>query len=285
MFQPENPVEISANTKLTFRENIKGRVNNDADEIRKQIRKNIRRPLPQLNLFPPNDYKVALLCGGPSLKGSLPDIKRLVKRQGYKIATVNGTYQWALDNKLKPSVFAMLDSRECNARFLSTPVDGCKYVIASHCHPSVFDMVKDNEVYVWHTASERDMPLLDKYYFKRWVRVPGGSTIGSRMIFMLYLLGVRTIRVYGMDCCYAGNDHHAYTQPENDSERVYTAKVGRRKFKAAVWMIAQLDEFLQMAPQYPPDLNISFEGDGLLQYVVQETVSRGRIPRISYMEN
>ena len=78
-----------------FRDNYTGKVNVEPEQIRKQIRANIRRGLPQLMACPENDYKVALLCGGPSLNDAI--IPR-----GYKIATCNGTYQWALDRGYTP---------------------------------------------------------------------------------------------------------------------------------------------------------------------------------------
>ena len=78
-----------------------------------------------------------------------------------------------------------------------------------------------------------------------------------------------------------GAVHHAYPQKENDGQKTVTVTVGRRKFKSTVWMMAQLDEMLQIAGNFPPDLKVSFEGDGLLQYVINETVKRGKVPPIT----
>ena len=266
--------------KSTFRNTFKGGLNVTHDELFKQIRTNIRRPLPQVQQHPPNDYKVVLLCGGPSLNDSTPTLRRLV-RSGYKIACVNNTYNWALEHKFVPSVYAQLDAREHNTRFVSKPVDGCRYLLMSQVHPDLFDMLEGYDVRIWHSVNKKEKQLLDTYYMKRWRSVHGGSTIGSRSIFLLYLLGMRTVRVFGMDSCFASGQHHAYEQPENDKDELITVTVGRRKFQTTVWMVAQLDEMLQLASQVPSDFKLSFEGDGLLQYIITETARRGKTPRIT----
>ncbi len=94
-------------------------------------------------------------------------------------------------------------------------------------------------------------------------------------------MGIRHLKIFGMDGCLKREKHHAYDQPENDAGRIFTIRVGRRKFRTHTWMAAQLDDFLQIAPLIPEDLKFSIEGDGLLAYIVSETTKRGRLPRIT----
>jgi hypothetical protein len=49
-------------------------------------------------------------------------------------------------------------------------------------------------------------------------------------------------------------------------------------------MVAQMDDFLMMAPHIPDDLEFSIEGDGMLAYLVRETTKRGKVPPIKMME-
>ncbi len=121
--------------KRTFRDTVEGTVNAPHDDIVRNIGTNIRRQLPQVQLYPPNKYKVALLLGGPSLaKAEIP--------KGYRIATVNGTHDWALERGLRPSIHMMLDARPFNARFVEHPQDYCRYLINAQCDPSVFDALE-----------------------------------------------------------------------------------------------------------------------------------------------
>lgn len=269
----------------SFREAFRGRVNVPHETIYRNIRRNIRRQLSQLQAYPPNDYKILLLCGGPSLAEEERRIIRLYKR-GWKIATVNGTHRWALERGMKPSVHMMLDARSFNVEFVQNAVPTCKYLICSQCDPWVYGSLIEQgiEPIIWHGANpdEPDAKILNRYYRKRWQPVFGGSSIGTKAMGILYLLGVRSIRIFGMDSSLKRSKHHAYPQSENDAPAAaaQTVQVGRRRFKSYVWMLAQLDDFLQMAPSIPDDLNWSLEGDGLLQYVVSETRRTRKPPDI-----
>lgn len=256
-----------------FRENFNGRVNLDHDKIYANIRTNIRRPLPQLERHVPNKYKVALLCSGPSLSNA-------VIPRGYKIATVNGTHDWALDRGLKPSVFMMLDARPHNVRFVQRPIETCRYVLHSQVDPSVFDALDGYDVRIFHGAAAPEKKILDKYYMKRWLQVPGGGTVGTRAIGVLYTLGIRKILIFGMDGCLKRGVHHAFPQKENDFDAIRTIRVGRRRFQTHMWMISQADDLMQMIPHLPDDLELGFEGDGLITHLVKETYRRGKPPRI-----
>jgi hypothetical protein len=265
----------------TFREAFPARVNETHERIHSNVLQNIKRQLPQLQAYPPNDYKVALLLGGPSLaQAKIP--------RGYKIATANNTHGWALERGLKPSVHMMLDARQFNARFVADPVSSCRYLINAQCHPDVFDALEGHDVHIWTGASQnsksREATIYRRYFNGRWQGVMGGCTIGTRAIGLLYLIGVRHLRIYGMDGCLVRKAHHAYSQPENNAGQTYTIKIGRRQFKAHTWMVAQMDDFLMMAPHIPDDLEFSIEGDGMLAYLVRETTKRGKVPPIKMME-
>lgn len=276
MFRNGNSESQGDKKPGTFRKAFKGKVNTPHKDIYRNLRTNIRRQLPQVQAYPPNDYKVALLLGGPSLKDAkIP--------RGWKVATVNATHGWALERGLKPSVHMMLDARPFNARFLVNPVDTCRYLLNAQMDPACFDALEGYDVHIWfgvhRTQKVPDRQILDRYYRGRWQNVFGGSTIGTRAFGLLYLLGIRTLRVYGMDSCLVKNEHHAYDQPEND-DRLVDIRVGRRRFKSHTWMVAQIDEFLEMAPHIPDDLRFGIEGDGVIAHIVNETRRLGRVPKI-----
>jgi hypothetical protein len=257
---------------------LPSRVNVPHEELYANIRRNIRRNLPQLDVYPPNDYDVALLCGGPSLKRA-----RIPKH--CKIATVNNTHEWVqAQRKREPSVHIMLDAREFNKRFVATPVKSCRYFIASQCHPGVFDALDGYDTRIFHIEHPEDAPFLNKFYMNRWRCVPGGTTVGTRAIWLLYMIGVRKIRVFGMDGCLEKGEHHAYAQEENDNTRVLRMRVGRRVFRTYVWMAYQIEEFLQMVRHLPDDLDIRWEGDGAMAYIIEETVRNKKVPRLSLLE-
>ena len=278
---------MSEPERRSFRDHVKGRVNVDHGVIYANLRRNIRRQLPQVQWYPESGYKVLLLCGGPSLADSERSIKAFY-RNGWKLCTVNGTHAWVLERGMSPSVHVQLDARPFNARFVENSVSSCKYLICSQSDDAVFKALEDREVHLWHGA-DGDCPevkILNRFYRGRWQKVLGGSSVGTRAIGLLYLLGVRTVRVFGQDTCLREGAHHAFEQPENNEapERVRRLRVGRRVFYAHNWMLAQLDDWLKMAAAVPDDLRLAIEGEGLLAYILKETAARGRPPRITVEE-
>lgn len=233
----------------------------------RNIRANIRRPLPQVQVHDVNDYEAILLCGGPSLEEQLPWIKRR-RKAGAKLITVNGAHNWCLENGLTPSLHVMLDARAFNKRFVETPVDSCRYLVCAQCPASVFEALEGHDVHIWHASApdSREGKVLDEYYLRRWTPVMGGCTVGSRAIGLAAILGIRKLSVCGMDSCFVGDQHHAYEQRENDGAAVHRVRVGHRVFHATGWMLKQADEMFQLASVLPEDMQMRFRGDGLISW-------------------
>ena len=190
-------------------------VNEDKDKIRDNINKNIRLGLEQVRPYETQWEKVVgIVLGGPTLNDTFPDL--LEKRKnGMPVITVNGSHRYCLTNGLIPSGMIMLDSREFNNRFVYPLVPECKYFISSQCHPSVFDNLKGNDVFIWHCAGDDNFDLLQEVYGGDYYPVMGGATVALRAVHLLRMLGFHKFEMYGFDSCIIG-EHHAYEQPEND---------------------------------------------------------------------
>lgn len=267
---------------IDLRENFPGRVNTAHDVIYANMRRNVRRPLPQIQPHAVNDYKAMILCGGPSLADHTQEIKRK-RRQGWKIITVNGSHDWCLDHGMTPSLHVMIDARPFNVRFVQRPQEPCRYAIASQAAPDVFDALEGYDVHIFHcgASSPTEKRILDRRYLKRWMPVIGGTSVGTRALGLACMLGIRTVDVYGFDCCYRKGQHHAYEQPENDyrPEGTWRVRIGRRTFRADPWMVKQADEFYQMSQVLPDDLKLTIKGDGIVAYTIAEHAA-GRNPKM-----
>lgn len=281
MFDPDQPIDL--------RTNYPGSVNTEHERIYNNMWVNIRRQLPQLEPYPANEYKAMLLCGGPSLNDYVQEIKRK-RKAGWKLITVNGVHDWALDHGMTPSLQIMIDGRAFNTRFVQRPQETCRYAIASQAATEVFDALEGYDVHIWHTgfSSAKEKRILDRYYgfpigktlSRHWFAVPGGTSVGTRAIGIATTIGIRRLDLYGFDCCYRDDTHHAYEQPENDYGKgsQWGVKIGRRKFRADPWMTLQADEFCQMASHLPHDLKMNVKGDGIVAYLISEYAA-GRNPK------
>jgi 2-polyprenyl-3-methyl-5-hydroxy-6-metoxy-1,4-benzoquinol methylase len=254
------------------REVVKSGVLNAAETtIRENVAHNIAQGWAQVHPHGTTDTEVVLLGGGPSLADSAAAIHGH-QAAGAKLVTLNGAYHWAREQGLWPVTQILVDARPFNARF-TKPVDPrCLYLLASQCHPSVFEGLPRERTYLYHTLSALVGDLCDAQYGPGgWHPVPGGSTVLLRAIPLLRMLGYQKFHLYGCDSCLGPDQaHHAYAQPENDHGLVLpvTATPGGRIFYAYPWMISQAQEFLDLIAKIGDVIELAIYGDGLLAYLL-----------------
>ena len=243
-------------------------VNEDKEKIRDNIEKNIQRGLPQVRPHETQEGKtVGLVLGGPTLQETFPDL--LEKRQnGMPVITVNGSHKYCMAGGLVPSAMIMLDSREFNNRFVYPLVEDCKYFISSQCHPSVFDNLKDNQVWIWHCAGDDNFDLLKEVYGEDYYPIMGGATVALRAVHLLRMLGFHKFEMYGFDSCIMG-EHHAYEQPENDGEEVLDVVVSGREFLCTAAHYHQAKEFVDMISKTGEHYDLAVHGDGLISHIIK----------------
>lgn len=248
----------------------KGELNWPVPAVVANIERNIRRPLPQVQPHDPQDHPIALVLGGPSLKDTFADLEEK-HQKGTKVVSVNGTHDFLLDRGIRPSAHIQLDARRFNARFVKRWQKETKYLLASQCHPVVFDVLKDANVWIYHaSAHPQETAVLQSHYLGRYYLIPGGSTVALRALPLLRMLGFYKIEIYGFDSCFMGDEHHAYKQAENDRLRSAEVTVNGRTFKCNAWMHAQAEEFRRMAKFLGDEVKLVVHGDGLIAHMIQE---------------
>lgn len=244
-----------------------GIINTPLETIREHVATNISGGWQQATPHQTNDLEVMILGGAPSMAAFEDDIKAK-RADGVKLVTLNGAYNWALDHGLTPSATIIVDAREFNARFTKPVVDDCKYLIASQCHPTVLEGLPHDRTYLWHTSTEAIKDILDGA-FDHWWPIPGGSTVLLRAIPLLRMLGYRKFHLYGCDSCLTDTAHHAYAQPENDSECVLNISVtGGRIFRCHPWMASQAQEMINLIKAMGDQIELAIYGDGLLSHIL-----------------
>ena len=261
------PPSVSIGQRHPIPEIICG-VNEDKEKIRDNIRKNIQLGLPQVQPYETQWNKVVgLVLGGPTLKETFPDL--LEKRQnGMPVITINGSHRYCMTGGLTPSAMIMLDSREFNNRFVYPLVEDCKYFISSQCHPSVFENLKDNKVWIWHCAGDDNFDLLKEVYGEEYYPIMGGATVALRAVHLLRMLGFHKFEMYGFDSCIM-EEHHAYEQPENDGEEVLDVVVSAKEFRCTAAHYHQAKEFVDMIAKTGEHYDLAVHGDGLISHIIK----------------
>lgn len=261
---------------------LRGEMNTSSDLVREHITASIRRGHPQLWPQSTQMQRVCILGGGPSLNDTLPALNDLL-RGGAKLITTNGAYHWALQHNLLPSAQIVMDARDTNARFVDPPLPQCQYMLASQCHPALWDRVEGRPyVWIWHALGKGgpEGEILDQYYGANyWTPIGGGSTVVMRALVLLRNLGFMRIDLFGTDSCWLDGAHHAYDQAENATEariHVQARPDGHdelaRDFWCAPWHLAQVSDFLIFLEKMK-DMRITVHGDGLLAFVVNSSAS------------
>lgn len=231
------------------------------------VKINIEGPWQNVVPHETNDMEVMILGGGPSL-GQFAEQIKVMRAAGVKLVTLNGTYNWALEQGLSPSATVVVDAREFNHRFTHPVTDGCKYLISSQVHPKVLEGLPQERTYLWHQPTEYLREILNAKY-PVWYQIPGGSTVMLRAIPLLRLLGFKKFHLFGFDSCLFESAHHAYSQPENDKDPAIDCFVEGRKFLCHPWMVSQAQEFMALVKFMGNEIDLEVYGDGLIAHIIK----------------
>lgn len=252
---------------------LHGHINTPDEDLVEHIRHSIRLQYPQVKPQAPQSDRICLVGGGPSLVDTEGELRELYYA-GAKIVTVNGAYHWCLERNYRPSAQIVLDARASNSRFVEPAIPNCKYLLASQCHPETWAKVDGRpDVWIWHAVSEENAwrAVLDAYYGAQWQSIVGGSTVAMRAIALLRVLGFLRMDLFGIDSCWMGRVHHAYSQAENDSDKHVKFNVYptghpelSRPFWCAPWHAKQLEDFLAMIRVNGHNFLLNVHGEGLL---------------------
>ena len=81
------------------------------------------------------------------------------------------------------------------------------YFIASIAPPSVFELLQENTVRLWHT----DCPGIETVLNTQNVKIiNGGQTVGLRVLQLGFYLGFRHFHIFGLDSSLYSGELHAY---------------------------------------------------------------------------
>jgi len=244
-----------------------GEINAAVELIKENVRTNCAVGWQQVIPHPEQDTEVMILGGGPSMKAYEAEIREMRER-GVKLVTLNGAYNWAIEHGITPSATVIVDARELNGRFTKPVLPECKYLLASQCHPSVFDGLPKDRTYLWHVMNDATADTINEFYPQHW-SIPGGSTVLLRAIPLLRTLGYHRFHLFGTDSCLTDGAHHAYAQPENDGQAVVPIMVtGGRVFWCHPWMASQAKEFVTLVEKMGETFDMIVHGDGLLSHII-----------------
>lgn len=250
---------------------FKAKVAKDFEEVVKHIISAYSRGLPAFAPTEKAHNNHAVLCGsGPTIKEFVEEI-RAHKERKHNIVSLNASHDYLISNGIIPNVHVSVDPRARIIKGFRQLKDDICYLIASQCHPGIFEHLKDHRVYLWNSYSAELHEFANKQGWKGFGMVHGGTTAGLRAIVLLYLMGYRRFHLYGMDCSFEKERNIDGTMPKNH-ERI---KINGRDFLTDRQMMAQAMEMGKVAQQ-TPGAKYKCYGDTLMAAIIKAGRTYGR---------
>lgn len=249
-------------------------LNVDDNNLVSNIRANLKLGVPSVHPHNEQSQDVMLLCGGPSLNDFTDEILEK-HRAGMPVFTVNGTYNWLLERGGVPGAQIVVDARAFNSRFVTPVHPKTRYLISSQCDPTLAASLPADRTMLWHVAGKQAEQALKEAGIEKAYPVPGGTTVTNRAIPLMVMLGFRNIHIYGFDSCLRGDEHHAYSQPENDGVSTLSVKLNGREYLCHGWMLKQAEEFQLIIKHLLKDIdvNLCIYGDGLIAEILKSAAN------------
>ena len=229
-------------------------------EISGNIRSCIVRGLPELTPAICNhDGTFVVVGSGPSLVDSLESIRN-ERRLGRPICAIKGAHDYLVENGITPDLFVSVEPRDRTEQ-LTRRSNDTVYLLASRCHPNMFEHLRDYKVLVWHAHGSES----EQAQFSGRFSIGGGTTSGLRAVNIAYVMGYRKVSMYGMDSCLSddGNKHWNGGRASD----VVDVIVGGRIFYCSPALAQQANEFQDIF-KVMGDIHIDVAGDGLLARIM-----------------
>lgn len=240
--------------------------NTEHQRVVDNVRENVASGLPWLDMKDAHAGHAVIVGGGPSVADKLDEL-RWRQSQGHLIIALGGAARYLQRNGILADCQVLLDAREDNVKFVLPEIP--EHFICSQCDPAMFKALEGRNVTMFHVNTAATVEALAGGREANLIST--GSTVGLIAMGIAFTQGYRNIHLYGMDSSYTDKSrHHAYEQKLNDADRVVEAVVGGRTFTCAPWMVAQVEQFQEIALQLmDADCTITVAGDGLLPHVAR----------------
>lgn len=146
---------------------------------------------------------IVMVANGPSAKD--PALWEMIRRDKPDTVALNGSLKLFLAEGLTPIYWAACDVQPLVADFLppEPPMDVI-YLVASKCHPAVFERLRGRDVRIWR-IDDYDVP-------EGRLAVPCAVSITLVAQSLFRFMGYHRFEMYGWDCCYLDGEHHATPQ-------------------------------------------------------------------------
>lgn len=222
----------------------------------------ISKGFERLELRPLGQNEMTIVCYGPSLEDEIEAIRKAPR----PIITVSGAHDFLINRGIVPDFHTDSDPRQHKTMFTEVPHEDVTYLMASCCHPNVWDNLQGHKVKLWHCDNGEETMLWLEENDPISFCIGGGSTAGLRAIELGMVMGYSKFHIFGMDCSFRGKQWAG--KHSGNAHPVMRIKCAGRDFETSGLMIQAARELIQMKENRSLDVHIY--GDGLLSSMLKE---------------
>jgi uncharacterized Rossmann fold enzyme len=208
----------------------------------------------------PHGRSIAICGYGPSLARTWKDVSKCDE-----VMSTSGAHRFLLNKVVVPDFHVECDPRPHKAYFVRESHRNVTYLIASHCHPLVFEALRKRKVVLWHGFTDDDVVNQTRLVAEcdGSGLIAGGTNVGMRAVIVALALGYRRLELHGMDCCYDGQTLWAGKHSGTPHHTVKVECAGR-VFDTSDMMMQSTDDFFNLLPALQ-GCKVVIHGDGLLE--------------------
>jgi uncharacterized Rossmann fold enzyme len=208
----------------------------------------------------------AVVCYGPSLNETWEKIKEF-----RYVFTCSGAHKFLLERGIVPTWHVEVDPRKHKVQLIGSPHSDVEYLIASTCHPAVFDHLHGFNVKLWHVfdAKEDALRTLPR---GEWA-LTGGCSVGLRTMTIARFFGFLDQHIFGMDGNQGKTGKHAAPHPSQAKDYAiceYPPGSGIEWQTTSSFLEAARGTFHELNQM--PDVKPTFYGEGLVQAMFKDYV-------------
>jgi len=262
------PSELAKIIKVKTNLIIKTRNCVPDDDILGNIRHALTLNLPRWPVLRPHDQIAVMCSAGPSLSHYFDELRDW-KDRGGKIVCVKHAHDALLAEGIVPWACVLLDPRGHVQDFVANPHPEVNYVVASMCHPSTFEALKDAKVWIYHAAvGAGEIEVLQEHTKTSGIKehvMGGGSSSALRGFSVMHGAGFRDFHLYGYDSSYETNP-----DPEakdlNGTPKYYKVGVNGRDFTTDSEKLAEVQDW-QRAREANFEARVTVHGAGIIPHI------------------
>jgi len=212
--------------------------------------------------------QIALVGGGPSLSKYLDELREF---KG-PIVACGSVHDFLVENDINMDYCIVCDPDPIVIDYMKKKNYTTRYLVASQCHPDVFEHLKFSNTHIWHAGGD-NLDILKAFTGGSDV-IGGGCTVGSRAIIISMCLGYNDISLFGFDSSLSKDfKHHSYefqTNQEtigNITEIRLNSPDDAEVFHCAGYHVAQLFDIKKILELYASRVRFRIRCDGALSHL------------------